>query len=713
MNNMPLIYNQMRRSRWFYILLFVTVATNIAVFLNIPVLRQVLGSIFLTVVPGLLIIFLLKLNRLGTTEKMVLTVALSLAFDMIFGWLVNQISLWLGYNAPLSTVVLMPSFTILVLVLLMAVYLHNQEAFSSFPVSFSLSTKTKVMLIPFAILPLLSIVGVYLLTTSGSNLMLLGLLFLVPLSVILWAFCQKEVSSDAYPLALMLLSAALMFMVWLRSPHITGSDAHIEYYMYRMTVLNQHWYRLGDPLLASILGISLLPAIFQSVVQINATEYLFKVIFSLACIIAPLGVYATCRLFLGDFNSFLAALLLISQKGFLAGPSSARTNLALMLFTVLVLVIFHREVFGMAKEVLLIILAVAVMVSHYTTAYIAFLLLGVAGLLGTALSRYIPKKMLNLGWLGVLAVLIFIWYGQITGYPFRSGISFISETVASLRSLAVEEAKSPEAALVTGTGLEEKQLTGQVYFVNTWLTFIFIAIGVLGALWKRKEMLSLRGADDKPSGILHARLHVEFFLAGLAASAILVLSVGLPYVSSYSILRSYTMTIVTLSPFFVLGGAMLARAFRINANLIILPVLLSYFLFTTGAIYTATGMHGSYGNMYLEAGAPQYYIEYIFEEESAAARWLGEHRVDYTRIQVTDAFGMRKLASQGYILPQIISYGNLRDLQDLAGYIYLTSNDLSMVKSIEEDSKSKKSNTLAFYANRNRVYTSNGSEIYQ
>ena len=58
-------------------LIFLTF-TDLAILLDIPVLRQVLAFLFLTFVPGVLILGILKLDRLGLTEKIVLSLGLSI-----------------------------------------------------------------------------------------------------------------------------------------------------------------------------------------------------------------------------------------------------------------------------------------------------------------------------------------------------------------------------------------------------------------------------------------------------------------------------------------------------------------------------------------------------------------------------------------------------------------------------------------------------------
>ena len=50
------------------------ILADLAILLNIPFLRQILGFFFLAFLPGLLILQILKLNEVGFTEKFVLAV---------------------------------------------------------------------------------------------------------------------------------------------------------------------------------------------------------------------------------------------------------------------------------------------------------------------------------------------------------------------------------------------------------------------------------------------------------------------------------------------------------------------------------------------------------------------------------------------------------------------------------------------------------------
>lgn len=98
--------------RGFFLFLVLIISTDLVILLNVPFLRQILGFFFLTLLPGLLILKILKLSKLGSTEKFVLSVGLSVAFLMLFGLLLNNLLLSLGYETPLSMIPLLISFNI-------------------------------------------------------------------------------------------------------------------------------------------------------------------------------------------------------------------------------------------------------------------------------------------------------------------------------------------------------------------------------------------------------------------------------------------------------------------------------------------------------------------------------------------------------------------------------------------------------------------------
>ena len=120
------------RKKYFLLFVVLLILVDLSVALNIPVLRQVLSFIFLTFLPGWLIIYILRLNNLDLTTKIVLSVGLSVAFLMFLGLLVNSLLLALGYTKPLSTISLLISFNIAGIGLAILACIRNKDFTFSF-----------------------------------------------------------------------------------------------------------------------------------------------------------------------------------------------------------------------------------------------------------------------------------------------------------------------------------------------------------------------------------------------------------------------------------------------------------------------------------------------------------------------------------------------------------------------------------------------------
>jgi uncharacterized membrane protein len=92
------------------IVLVLQVALYLSLFFDIAVARQVVGFIYLTFIPGFVILKLLKQDNLGLVERALFSVGLSVAFVMLAGLVVNEVGLLVGIRQPLE-----PSLLVLVL----------------------------------------------------------------------------------------------------------------------------------------------------------------------------------------------------------------------------------------------------------------------------------------------------------------------------------------------------------------------------------------------------------------------------------------------------------------------------------------------------------------------------------------------------------------------------------------------------------------------
>lgn len=682
---------------------------NLMIVFDIYPLRQILGFFLLAILPGMLILQVLKLDKIETIEKFVLSFGISISFLMLFGLVINNLLFIVGYTTPLSTIPFLILFNI-VLIVLMAI-VHRSNRYTTFSLSIpDLSNIEKVFLIISILFPVLSIIGMNLMRTENNNFVTMILLFSIPVYVILVCTSYKKLPKRLYPVIIFLIGISILILLPMRSDHIIGIDSHREYYFFKTTLNDLHWKTIESSILGGIISISLLPTIFQSVLNIQP-EFIFRILYPLIYSICPLIVYILSKRYVEEFYAFLSSCFFMFQWIFLWTEYDARTSIAVLFFGLSMMVLFNENIDYVKKRFLIVIFMASSILSHYSTTYIFF-----AIMLGTFIGikilqkKFSIKGMISSNIVVIFFVMIFFWYSQMTKTPFYYGVRFITSTLDSFGKFFVEESREQVPALV-GKGLLEKGMPQIIEFVFTWLTFLLIGIGIVTLLRKYKEM-SFQDLNFKTSEFLKNKFDVEYSLIAVECSLLLVAMVALPFVSKgYGIDRLYTMTSIILAVFYIIGAMVISKILKIKPWTIILIVLIPYFLSITGVTYSLLGNHHS---IILESKGDEYDRLYINDQESYGARWLGNIQKDIYAMQkdiYTDYLGGIRLSSQGLIPPRSIDPISLADNKEINGYIYLRTDN------IVNDRIMDKNNTYHAVANysfsgKNKIYESGGSEIY-
>lgn len=690
------------------ILLIFLISTDISILLNIPIFRQILGFIFLAFVPGASFLCILKPDKLGLIEKFVLSMGLSVSFIMFIGILINTFYPLFGYETPLSQKSIVISLTFALLILAVIAHFRGRFAFFANRTELRLDTSYKALiLIPILFLPL-SVLGMHLMNTTDNNAMLMALLFLIPIYVILISIWHNHIPEKAYPLIIFMTSISLVLLLGMRSSHIIGADVHLEYYFFQQTLSNEKWQILFKLPLDCCLSVSVLPTIYQSFLGINP-EYLFKLLYPFLFSITSLVVFIIAKEYLGDIYAFLASFFFMSQINFLNAASSPRTTIAVLFFTLSIMVLLNGRLSEFEKKLLLIIFIFSCIVSHYSTAYIffgvllsTFIIIQITNRLfayqkGSAarkihqsveqnvidstsqIAALTPlKSYITLGILTIFFVVIFVWYGQVTGAAFDSGVGFIVKSIRSLQDFFILESRQEGVAEAFGSGFEGLEVPRKISFVFNWLTILFVAIGVLTTLFRYRQRVALPSRNvDELSGFLGKKIDIMFLSFGLVCSAVIAVSVALPYISfGYGTSRAYLLATVVLSSFFILGGLKVAELIRVRLKyLVVLVVLVPFFMCTTGTIYQLFGYPGS---MVFNSDGESYDILYIHDQESISAKWLKEYAGSDMNIYADYWSSGARLLSQGGINSSLsISSKDFIKEKSLGNaYIYLNYNNV-------------------------------------
>ncbi len=97
---------------------------------DVPGLRQVVGFIFVTFIPGILILRILRIHNINTVESLAYSVGLSVAFVMFSGAFINLVLPFIGISRPIS---LMPvTATLAVFAIILMAVAHYALGFIGF-----------------------------------------------------------------------------------------------------------------------------------------------------------------------------------------------------------------------------------------------------------------------------------------------------------------------------------------------------------------------------------------------------------------------------------------------------------------------------------------------------------------------------------------------------------------------------------------------------
>ncbi|MCK4731123.1 MAG: hypothetical protein KAT65_01580, partial [Methanophagales archaeon] len=150
-----------------------------AIDLQIPILRQLISFIYLTFVPGIIILRILKLHKLGNIETILYTVGLSIATLMFTGLFMNTVYPIFGIFGPISITPLVITISVVVLVLCILSYVKDKD-FSN-PSFIDIKNVLSPPALFLCLIPFLAIFGTYLVNFHHNNIILMFLIIIIVL----------------------------------------------------------------------------------------------------------------------------------------------------------------------------------------------------------------------------------------------------------------------------------------------------------------------------------------------------------------------------------------------------------------------------------------------------------------------------------------------------------------------------------------------------
>ncbi len=728
--------------------------------LNFLYLRQILGFLFLIAVPGLLIMLSFKV-RVKFWEYLVYTIGLSVAFIMFAGLAVNWTLPLLNItDKPLSLYPILICFDIFLIALGIVAWKRNKGLVHEFTTP-KLDTLNRIFFIIPMLFPVLSILGAFILNNHGPNFFTMIMLGGIAVYVLMLVIFRKKLNENVWPWSLYLMGLALLLMFSMRSWYISGTDINMEFYVFNLSQTKGLWnMSFLRHAYNSCLSLTILPTILNNFINIDS-GYIYKLIYQFIGALTPLGVYLITKKYLYKY-AFVSAFFFISYPSFLSiMPMHLRTEIALLFFTLTLLILFNKEINPSLKKVLFVIFGASMIISHYSTAYIALAIFTLAYIFTLIYKIYENKKIKKRGLhpsqkpkfyltgLMILFLLIFafLWYAQIT--PTGNGLTnFAKDSLQNMGKIFTDEATTvgqsplnqlnpfyhpPNNAEIIHEFVTDSQERYNftlnsipegaypqasiekiskynlsipaiqiIYFLINFLNKlikIFIFLGVIYILY---------------FSINKKKFNLEYSLCSLVSFVLLLMIIMIPYASlEYSLERLYQQTLVLLSLSAVIGGLLILGKLTKKRKEIFLAILfILFFLFSINFIPQIIG--GVYSTMSLNNGGPDYNRLFSFKEEVTSAKWLSNNNFINLMI-ASDRSGTDKLIGFG---DNLISYNNdllfpwiVKDK-----YFYLTTINSKyeagylwtngVVIKFKVPLNFLKSNT-------NKIYNNGGSEIFK
>jgi uncharacterized membrane protein len=313
------------------------------------------------------------------------------------------------------------------------------------------------------------------------------------------------------------------------------------------------------------------------------------------------------------------------------------------------------------------------------------------------------------------AVVGFIWYALVVQSPYTGAINFLRNTLVNLGHIFTIEARGTDVGYLFGS-LNNNLTTRGIILIHAqslvlWLSFLLIAVGIIGSMIRYKRMLLMDEATISATSILKSKFDTEYFLLAVVGSVMLVVSIAIPYISlGYDLIRIYEQTAVFLSVFLVVGGMLISQLTKINKHIILLIILIPYFLFTTFAAYEVLGLHETY---ILNSKANDADYDVINEQETIASLWLEQNMDGISLIYTADSYSANILFSQGLISDKLVNSANFDNHGDTAGYIYLSTNNVVNQKFVVGNEAYDINKFADILNERDLIFSDGGSEIYK
>jgi uncharacterized membrane protein/glycosyltransferase involved in cell wall biosynthesis len=379
-------------------------------------------AIAMVLVPGNLLLRCFGLYSQRLVARLALSVPLGLLWTMLVGLLSATLLPRLHIARPLDFVPAAVTYGVSLAVLYAISRWRKPEAPALKPEQ---TTPLGWLLYgAAALLPILSFVGATILNSGGANTVTIAMFITAIALFVVTLARSKTLPSSVLPVVLFSLSLSALLTYSLRSAFVFGWDIQQEYDVFQATQMNGTWL-IGaqhNPY-SAMLSLTTLPTMLSNIAGVPAVA-VFKLFYPMLFSVLPVILYYGYRMYARRWISFVAAALTIAQFHYLQEFSAlARQQIAFLFFAAILYVLLQERFSLRARRWFIGSAIIGLVLSHYSTAYVAIVLLGVMWLITKIVMLFrrdqltgIIKNEGYVEWwmIALLLASVVFWYGPAT-----------------------------------------------------------------------------------------------------------------------------------------------------------------------------------------------------------------------------------------------------------------------------------------------------------
>ena len=672
---------------------------------NAPIVRPLIGFIYLSFVPGYLLLRILRLHNLSSIESFLYALGLSLFIDMFVGFLINMFYPILGItNKPISEIPIVLTMAGVVFLLCITTYFRDKDYNSPDYIDLKDILNSQVLFL--SLIPFMAVFGTYLVNYYHTNILLMIMIVIIALIALIVGF-TNWIGKKYYPYAIWTMAIALIFHVSLFTNYVPIQDVCGEFYTANVVIHSGLWnFEFPDPY-NSVLSDTLLPSFIIYICKICLTDT-YKLIFPLFAAFLPIGLYSIYIKYLDKMSSFLASYLFIIIQPFYTLIPFLTKQLTAEIFLLLILMLLSSKLKDFKKILLFIIFSISLIVSHNGTSYLVMFMflftIIFLKIFGIIKKENIKNKIPN----GLISVTLIYTIFTLGWYIYiSSSTSFVQLlNIGTIISHAISnEFLNPEYSRGAYTLTKQYPLLGQI------LKYMYMSISGLAFVGYLKTLFDVVKSKSNFSIIYLA--FSTYWLSILGAA------VAIPFFAVMNPYRLYHLSFFTLAPITIIGTIFIINLIKkikivdITHNNIIkfLTIFFIFFLLlNTGFMSEILKQppylrHLSYETM-LKSGnineTGKIYSGIIETHDVFSTKWLSKNRNKNLKIYNTVGWGQGAavLVSYGHIYPYDILpiHKYTSDIKN--GYIYLFYFNVVKKIGLDNDPNGK----FIFYYNFTKKY---------